>query len=182
MICRGAGADGPLLDSYGIEREAVGRMVLRNAGRLTRMALLRNPLLQLLRNAVAGFAMRQPAVQRRALATMTEIDIAYPETPLSRAAGPAPSGGLPKAGGRLPWSWQAGDPVGAGDAPRFALFGRDADALAARFGAVLAVRPLPAGVADGWWLVRPDGYVGLTARTGDAAAVADYLAPLVSLG
>ncbi|HEY6714798.1 MAG TPA: hypothetical protein VI232_00505, partial [Reyranella sp.] len=35
-----------LLDSYSVERSAVGDMVLRNAGRLTDAAILRNPILQ----------------------------------------------------------------------------------------------------------------------------------------
>ena len=41
-----------LLDSYSVERSAVGDMVLRNASRLTDAAVMRNPILQGLRNTV----------------------------------------------------------------------------------------------------------------------------------
>src|SRR5262249_35656970 len=43
-----------LLDSYTPERSAVGEMVLRNATQLTRVALLRNPIGQFLRNQLVG--------------------------------------------------------------------------------------------------------------------------------
>ena len=33
-----------LLDSYSVERSAVGDMVLRNAGRMTEAAIMRNPV------------------------------------------------------------------------------------------------------------------------------------------
>src|SRR5262249_14718643 len=44
-----------LLDSYSPERSAVGDRVLKNAGRLTEAAILRNPLLQSIRNTVVRF-------------------------------------------------------------------------------------------------------------------------------
>jgi hypothetical protein len=53
-----------LLDSYSVERSAVGDMVLRNAGRLTDAAILRNPILQGLRNTVVKFALGFPQLGR----------------------------------------------------------------------------------------------------------------------
>src|SRR5690606_7498609 len=52
LVVRGEGRDGPLLDSYSAERSAVGDLVLRNAGAMTRVALLRNPIVQTIRNFV----------------------------------------------------------------------------------------------------------------------------------
>ncbi len=46
-----------LLDSYSPERSAVGDRVLKNAGRLTEAAILRNPVLQGIRNTVGPRAL-----------------------------------------------------------------------------------------------------------------------------
>lgn len=45
MVIRGE-AKPELLDSYSTERSAIGKQVLRNAGRLTRVAIVANPVLQ----------------------------------------------------------------------------------------------------------------------------------------
>ena len=44
-----------------VERSAVGDMVLRNASRLTDAAVVRNPILQGLRNTVVKFALGFPS-------------------------------------------------------------------------------------------------------------------------
>ena len=49
-----------LLDSFSVERSAVGDMVLRNAGRVTDAAIVRNPILQGIRNTVVKFALGFP--------------------------------------------------------------------------------------------------------------------------
>ena len=43
LVCRGFASPEPLLDSYSIERSAVGDQVLAAAGRLTTIAMLRQP-------------------------------------------------------------------------------------------------------------------------------------------
>jgi 2-polyprenyl-6-methoxyphenol hydroxylase-like FAD-dependent oxidoreductase len=43
-----------LLDSYSIERSAIGNQVLRNAGTMTKVAILRNPILQEIRSLALG--------------------------------------------------------------------------------------------------------------------------------
>jgi len=96
LVCRGA-ASAPLLDSYSAERSAVGDLVLRNAGAITRMATLRNPILLAVRNTTVTLLGRLPAVQKRFVRAMSELDIAYPNSPLSRngarrAGGPLRSG------------------------------------------------------------------------------------------
>lgn len=101
-------------------------------------------------------------------ATMSEIEIGYPDGPLSEGPG---------AGLRWPPEHAAGPPPGAGEAPRFVLYAADAArgaALAARFPTLLApgTRPPPAGRLH---LVRPDGYVGVSAGAADWAAAGRYL-------
>src|SRR5262249_10308157 len=80
MVCRGNAA-AQLLDSYSVERSAVGDEVLKAAGRLTAVAVLRNHTAQSIRNwvghALLGFApFRQAMVD-----TMTEKSIGYKHSP-----------------------------------------------------------------------------------------------------
>jgi 2-polyprenyl-6-methoxyphenol hydroxylase-like FAD-dependent oxidoreductase len=164
----------PLLDSYSPERSAVGDMVLANAGRMTAVATLRGDVKQAVRNAFVSLALQIPAARRTLGQTMTELSIAYPDSPLTVPGG-RHSGG-PAAGERMPP--RPGEaPIGSGDTPRFAIVGApspEADALFARYAALLEPAPRPPVTSDGIWLVRPDGYVALVA--GDWGAVGDYLA------
>ena len=72
-----------LLDSYSPERAAVGKMVLRNAARLTDMGTLQNPAAQAARNLAMRFLFGFHAVRDKLVTTMSEIDIAYADSPLS---------------------------------------------------------------------------------------------------
>ncbi|PIK73866.1 FAD-binding monooxygenase [Methylobacterium frigidaeris] len=162
MVVRGE-AGAPLLDSYSPERSAVGDLVLRNAGRLTDMATLSNPAAQAARNLALRFLLGLHAVRDRMATTMSEIEIAYAGSPLSRG---------PEAGERWDPHADAGPPPGSGPAPRFVLYAADMTrgaALAARFPTLL--EPDPRRPPDGRFLVivRPDGYVGLSAARWDEA-------------
>jgi 2-polyprenyl-6-methoxyphenol hydroxylase-like FAD-dependent oxidoreductase len=102
LVHLGRARSAPLLDSYSIERDAVGKMVLKNAGTFTSMAMIRNPLLQFLRNNLIAIATKFSAVQQRAIATLTETAVHYPVSPLNAEdPGPAWHGDL-NAGDRLP--------------------------------------------------------------------------------
>jgi 2-polyprenyl-6-methoxyphenol hydroxylase-like FAD-dependent oxidoreductase len=72
-----------LLDSYSIERSAVGEMVLRNAARLTRVATLRNPIGQFFRNRLAQILGHLPSFRRNFVRDLTEMSIHYPNSPLN---------------------------------------------------------------------------------------------------
>src|SRR5262249_25948019 len=72
-----------LLDSYTPERSFVGAMVLHNAGLFTPAAMIRNPVLQSIRNHMISFASQFSAIQQRAIATLTEMNVHYPESPLN---------------------------------------------------------------------------------------------------
>jgi hypothetical protein len=68
--------------------------------------------------------------------------------------------------------------VGSGDRPRFALFAAadsGAAATIARHAALLEPEVRAPFRPDGLWLVRPDGYVAMTADHGDWNKVDAYL-------
>ncbi|MFH6787042.1 MULTISPECIES: FAD-dependent monooxygenase [Methylobacterium] len=156
MVERSQAAE-TLLDSYSPERTGVGDMVLRNAGRLTDMATLAHPAAQVARNLALRFLLGFHAVRDRMATTMSEIEIAYPGSPLSHGPG---------AGARWDPQHDAGSAPGSGREPRFVLYAADAargTVLAGRFPALL--EPAPRMPPDGSSLVivRPDGYVGFVA-------------------
>ncbi len=170
LVLRGEAAP-DLLDSYSPERNAVGESVLRNASRLTAAGTLASPAAQAARNLAIRALFGFHAVRDRMAATMSEIEIGYPDSFLSEGPG---------AGARWLPGHDAGPPPGAGAAPRFVLYaddGPECAALAARFPTLRAPesRPPPDGRLH---LVRPDGYVGLTTEAGDWAGAARYLARL----
>ena len=179
LVCRGAAAAAPLLDSYSAERSAVGRQVLTDAGRLTTLAVLRGGISQAVRNHVASLVFGLSPVRDTMANRLAELSIGYPHSPLTVPAGHGHAG--PAPGARAPVRG-ADDPVGAGPAPRFALFAAaDAGsaALLAQHGDLLEPRTR-APFADGrMWLVRPDGYVATTAGQAGWPDFDDYLRRLV---
>jgi 2-polyprenyl-6-methoxyphenol hydroxylase-like FAD-dependent oxidoreductase len=159
-----------LLDSYSLERSAVGEMVLRNAGRLTEAAIMRNPVLQTLRNTVVKFALGFPQVAHGMMDTMSELNIAYPESPLS-VAGPRHAYST-KPGQRWPEVLPA-DPTES----RFIAVG-PADVvadLAAKFPKLVETAVSRRADERDLILVRPDGYVGFAAAMIDRAEAEAYL-------
>lgn len=80
---KGRGRISPLLDSYSQERSEVGEQVLANAGALTRVATLRNPIGQFVRNHTASLLSSLSVVQHKASSTLTELAIHYPHSPLN---------------------------------------------------------------------------------------------------
>lgn len=175
MVRQGA-ADADLLLSYSPERSAVGEMVLRNAGRMTEMATLAHPAAQGVRNLVLRFALGLAPIRDRMALQMSEIEIAYEASPLTRGLHAGAHGLM--AGARLPPDLYAGPPPGAGKTPRFVLYaeaGPGRADLLARFPALLepAARPAPQGGLI--LLVRPDGYIGFAGKAGDWAEATTYL-------
>ncbi|RDI53588.1 FAD-dependent monooxygenase [Microvirga subterranea] len=176
MVARGT-CKPSLLESYSPERSAVGDVVLRNASRMTDAAVLRNPIAQAIRNKIAHFALDIPQVQHRIAQTLAEVEIAYLKSPLSVSAPGAESiKGGPAAGERWPPIKADVAPVGSGSVPGFTLVGEASvtESLARQFPA-LVVGTGTGPFEDVLWLVRPDGYVGLTARSDDVQAVRAYL-------
>jgi 2-polyprenyl-6-methoxyphenol hydroxylase-like FAD-dependent oxidoreductase len=166
-----------LLDSYSVERSAVGDRVLRNAGRMTDAAVLRNPIAQGLRNAVVKFAFGFPQLGHRMANTLAELDIGYPESPLTVTGAHRPDG--TKAGER----WPERLPAETAKA-RFIAIGPEAvvSELAAEF-PLLVQAALPSNDHAGAGelrLVRPDGYVGFAGAAADRAGAEAYLRGLTA--
>jgi len=84
LVQRGRGRAEVLLDSYSSERSAVGDEVLRNAGAMTRVATLRQPTAQHLRNALVPVFAALGFVQAKMRETLSELAIHYRQSPLSR--------------------------------------------------------------------------------------------------
>jgi hypothetical protein len=181
LVCAGACPD-QLLESYSSERSAVGNTVLKAAGRLTKLATLRNHGVQAIRNRIAHLAFGLSPVRDALAKNMSEVSIGYPSSPLNGPGlhftpGPSPGQRVAPVAGQVP--------VGAGRTPRFALFAKTDEAsaqLLARFPQLLepSVRaPLSPG---GAWLVRPDGYVACAAVDYEIDAIGEYLEALLSRG
>ncbi|HEX9555167.1 MAG TPA: FAD-dependent monooxygenase [Reyranella sp.] len=165
-----------LLDSYSVERSAVGDMVLRNAGRMTDAAVMRNPIAQGLRNAVVKFAFGFPQLGHRAANTLAELDIGYPESPLTVNGAHRPNG--TKAGAR----WRDRLPADAGKARFTAIGPADVVAeLAAKFPRLVQAPPAAIRAdAKDLSLVRPDGYVGFAGAVSDRVGAEAYLLGLTA--
>jgi len=165
-----------LLDSYSPERSAVGDRVLRNAGRLTEAAVMRNPMLQGIRNTVAKFATGFPFVQHKIANQLAELDIGYPESPLTVKNGHVANG--PKSGER----WPDRLPAGAAGAKFTALGPADVvAALSAKFPKLVQPAPTQDPThATALRLIRPDGYVGIACSAKEHPKAEAYLAALAA--
>ncbi len=175
MVIKGA-AKPALLDSYSPERSAVGEQVLKNAGRLTEAATLRNPVAQGLRNTIVKFATGFPAIQHKIADQLAEMDIGYPASPLTVKNGAVGSG--PKSGER----WPNRLPAGTGGM-RFTALGpaETVAALAAKFPKLVTASPAKEpDHKTALRLIRPDGYVGFAGAAKDQAKAEAYLAAIAS--
>ena len=131
--------------------------------------------MQAIRNHLASLIFGLAPVQRAVTNTMSELSIGYPHGPLTRAEGAGHSG--PAAGERAPVG-RGGSQVGSGDRPRFALFGHAEEGsafLIAKHGDLLEAETRAPFAEEGIWLVRPDGYVAMTAKRGDWSKVGAYV-------
>jgi len=170
-----------LLDSYSAERSAIGDQVLRNAGNMTKIALLRNPVLRELRNLAAGTLSRIPALRQRMVDQLTELDLHYREnSPLTQS--PRGAAERPLPGERAPDIGLKGTDDEVRNlyallaTGRFVVLSVDAPAVdlpqGTRTIAVAAIAATdPAYEAGHVYLIRPDAYVALSARAGDDATI-----------
>jgi len=85
-----------LLDSYSPERSAIGDQVLQNAGTMTKVSIIRNPILQEIRGLAAGALSHIPALRQRFVDQLSETNLHYRDSPLTEAphgASHCPAGG-----------------------------------------------------------------------------------------
>ena len=174
-----------LLESYSPERSAIGSQVLRNATQMTHVAIMRNPILQQIRNAAAGVAGHIPALRQRLVDQLTELDLNYEKGPLTGSAHGAssrPADGhrapdtllLPAVEGpptRLHELLRSGRFVAlAVGAPPLPVPG-DLEALAT----AAAAEPSEDYAGGHHYLIRPDGYVALSTGPDGGDAILAFL-------
>jgi 2-polyprenyl-6-methoxyphenol hydroxylase-like FAD-dependent oxidoreductase len=190
-------ADAALLDSYEAERVPVARRLLETTDRAFVAIVSDNPVLGLFRTWIAArllaFAMTIERVRQGAFGLVSQTDIRYPNGPLSETLAGLPAG-APRAGDRFPWLHLRFEANG----PREDLFGKLDDT---RFNLLIFGQPEPADAPKGellrshvvpgdaenrrecartgipvpsFYLLRPDGHVGLAGTRLDAAAVNRY--------
>jgi 2-polyprenyl-6-methoxyphenol hydroxylase-like FAD-dependent oxidoreductase len=189
----------PLLDTYEEERIPIAQRLLNTTDRAFRLVVADNPLADLFRTQViarvAAAAMETTAIQARAFRTVSQTGIHYAWSSLSRSTDRLPEGG-PRAGDRFPWlhlRFSPGAPVEDAfqklDDTKFNLVvvGQPAPAPVLS-GELLAIHEIPPDPANdkelarahipgvSFYLVRPDGHVGLCGRRLDAGVLEGYFA------
>ena len=198
-------ADAGLLDSYEAERVPVAQRLLDTTDRAFRIVVSDSWLAGLMRTKiiarVAAFAMSRPAIRRFAFRVVSQIGIHYRNSPLSVSLAQLPKD-APQAGDRFPWLRLTLRPGGAiedlfekFDDTHFhlVLFGQQAPATLSNFADLLRVHAIPAEPANAaeltragipspsFYLLRPDGHVGLSGREIDAAALDKYFGESLGL-
>ncbi|MET0164956.1 MAG: hypothetical protein ABW318_08140, partial [Vicinamibacterales bacterium] len=151
---------------------------------------------------ILAFAMTRDRTRKLAFRTISQIGVRYPSSPLSQTLEGLPAS-APRAGDRFPWLRLKFSPNG----PAEGLFARFDDT---RFNLIVIGQPLPATepqslgeqmlthhVADdpanekelaracipkpSFYLLRPDGHVGLAGTRLEAGALTRYLAERIRL-
>jgi 2-polyprenyl-6-methoxyphenol hydroxylase-like FAD-dependent oxidoreductase len=193
-------ADASLLDSYEAERHPVAQRLLDTTDRGFRLIVSDSPWAGLFRTQIlariASFAINRKRVQRFAFRTVSQTGINYRPSSLSVATAELPKE-APQAGDRFPWmhlQLEQGGPVQdlfqALDDTRFNLlvFGGAAAQTLPDMNGLLRIHTIPITAGNeaeqaracvprsAFYLLRPDGHVGLSGHTLDAAALRRYFA------
>jgi hypothetical protein len=194
-----AGAE--LLDSYEAERIPVAQRLLSSTDRGFALVVSDSWQARLLRTRVAprilAAAMRIGKIRELAFRTISQIGISYPESPLSETLPGVPRT-APRGGARFPWLRLRLSPDGPVedfyeklDDTRFALIliGQPApppDALP-DLGDLLRIQVIPSDPSNdrvlarakiprpAFYLLRPDGHIGVAGTRFDAGAVRRYV-------
>ena len=178
------GAPDALLDSYAAERIPVAHRLLHTTDRAFMLAVSDTLTARIVRTRVvarvAAFALRFEAWRQFAFGTVSQIGIAYPDSPLSKSAGTIPAGG-PRPGDRFPW---IDDIYAKLDDTCFNLVvaGQDVPSADAALAGRVRVHSLTTDrlPSPSFYLLRPDGHVGLAGGKLDIDAVTRYLAATIA--
>jgi hypothetical protein len=192
-------ADAALLDSYEQERLPVAQRLLSTTDRIFRLLVSDSWVAGVFRTRIVAKviarAMTVERVRDVAFRTISQIGIRYPKSPLSQMLAPLPEG-APVGGDRFPWlhlKLQPNAPVEdlfeKLDDTRFNLLviGQSAPAAGTLgVGDLVRVHAIPDDAANAhelarvritgpaFYLLRPDGHVGLAGRELETAAVTGY--------
>ncbi len=194
-----------LLESYEDERIPVARRLLNTTDRAFKLIVADNWLAGLFRTKIlariAAFALSRKAIQDVAFRTVSQIGINYRKSPLSKSVDVLPAS-APQAGDRFPWlqlQLKADGPVEdlyqKLDDTKFNLIvigqllekALDMGDLLKVYG----ISSVPINSAElarlhvpqpSFYLLRPDGHVGLCGTHMDPAAVKRYVSENVRLG
>jgi hypothetical protein len=195
-----------LLDSYEQERLPVARRLLNTTDRAFRLIVSDSWFAGLLRTQVlariAAFAMGRERIQRIAFRTVSQTGIHYRSSALSQSLPDLPDS-APQAGDRFPWlklRLQPGGPLEdlfqKVDDTRFTLvlFGASLPADGSlHFGDLVRIHVIPVDAVNeaelartsiprpAFYLIRPDGYVGLCGGRLDSAAMERYITARLGL-
>jgi FAD binding domain len=192
-------AESPLLDSYEAERAPVAHRLLETTDRAFQAVISDSWMASIFRTRILGhvaaLAISRPRVQKRAFRMLSQIGISYPDSPLSQTQ-PGTDAKAPHAGERFPWlhlRFQADtapvDLFERLDDTRFNLLviGQPAptrDQLGC--GDLLQIHEVPStpeNVASlarveiagpAYYLLRPDGHIGLVGGRFDAPALKEW--------
>ena len=189
-----------LLDSYQDERIPVATRLLSTTDRAFSLIVSDNPLAGLFRTRVLAkvmaFAMSFAGIQKLAFRTISQTGIHYRDSALSETSAGFPDA-APRAGDRFPWLRLKFQPNG----PTEDLFAKLDDT---RFNLIVIGQPVPPGGLPGlddllrihtipggpendreltrvhipqpsFYLLRPDGHIGLAGNHLDAAAASRYV-------
>ena len=204
VVSGSAGA--ALLDSYEAERIPVAQTLLSTTDRAFSLVVSDRVLAGLFRTRIVpkifALAMTLKRIQKLAFLTISQTGIRYPDSPLSETL-PGLSGSAPRAGDRFPWlrlklsaDGPPDDLYGKLDDTRFTLvvIGQSAPPGGVPgLGDLLRTYLVPNDPANGrelaraqipriaFYLLRPDGYVGLSGIRLETAAVTRYLAERLHL-
>jgi 2-polyprenyl-6-methoxyphenol hydroxylase-like FAD-dependent oxidoreductase len=194
-------ADDRLLDSYEAERLPVARRLLATTDRAFRLVVSDSWLAGILRTRiianVAALVMKRSSAQKTAFRTLSQIGIRYRESPLSQTLDDV-SGNAPQAGDRFPWlrlvfsaNVACEDVFTRLDDTRLNLvvIGQPAPSLESlALGDLLDVHAIPSNSANAvelagasitgpaYYLLRPDGHVGLAGTLFQEDALRQWLA------
>jgi 2-polyprenyl-6-methoxyphenol hydroxylase-like FAD-dependent oxidoreductase len=202
-----SGASEALLDSYEEERIPVAQRLLDTTDRAFKLIVADNWLAGFLRTKIlariAAFAMSRKSIQRFAFRTVSQIGLHYRKSSLSKSLQGLPDT-APRGGDRFPWlrlKLHSGGPVEdlyqKLDDTRFNLIviGQPSPAEAALgLGGLLSIYEIPFDTVNdaelarqhlpqsSFYLVRPDGHVGLCGTRLEPAAVKRYVSENLHLG
>jgi len=195
-------AETALLDTYEQERMPVARKLLETTDRAFQVLVADNWFASILRTRligkIAARAMTFPRARKLAFRTLSQTGISYPASSLSRNLPGLPKG-APAAGDRFPWvrlklesGGQSVDLFDQLDDTRFNLlvFGQPSNLgpLAGEIDDLVYIHTFPEDPSNqaardtvripqpSFYLLRPDGHVGLCGPRLDMEAVRQYLA------